>query len=68
MVEHVRAQGAIAARVQNMLVPLTTRFAGNCHWNRDTASTVTSAGFQIQHLRKVGGVLVPIIVVSAIRP
>ena len=31
MVEHVQAQGAIAARVQDALVPLTTRFAGNCH-------------------------------------
>ena len=68
MVEHVRAQGAIAARVQDALVPLTTRFAGNCHWNRDTASTVISAGFQMKYLRKAGGVLVPIIVVSAIRP
>ncbi|MEO8971212.1 MAG: class I SAM-dependent methyltransferase [Ktedonobacteraceae bacterium] len=67
MVEHVRAQGAIAARVQDALVPLTTRFAGNCHWNRDTASTVINAGFQMKHLRKVGGVFVPIIVMSAIR-
>ncbi len=68
MVEHVRAQGAIAARVQDAVVPLTTRFAGNCHWNRDTASTVRRAGFQIKHLWKAGGVLVPIIVMSAIRP
>ncbi len=68
IVEHVRAQGAIAACVQDVLVPLTTRFAGNCHWNRDTASTVISAGFHIKHLRKVGGVLIPIIVLSAIRP
>ncbi|HVB20910.1 MAG TPA: class I SAM-dependent methyltransferase [Ktedonobacteraceae bacterium] len=68
MVEHVQAQGAIAARVQDALVPLTTRFAGNCHWNRNTASTVISAGFQMQDLRKAGGVLIPIIVLSAIRP
>jgi len=68
MVEHVRAQGAIAARVQDALVPFTTRFAGNCHWNRDTASTVRRAGFQMKYLRKAGGVLVPIIVMSATRP
>lgn len=68
MVEHVQAQSTPVAFVQNALVPLTTRFAGNCHWNRDTASTVRMAGFQIKHLRKAGGVLVPIIVVSAIRP
>ena len=67
MVEHVQAQGVIAARVQDALVPFTTRFAGNCHWNRNTASTVISAGFQMQHLRKAGGVLIPIIVMSAIR-
>jgi ubiquinone/menaquinone biosynthesis C-methylase UbiE len=68
MVEHVQAQGTPVAFVQNALVPLTTRFAGNCHWNRDTASTVVRAGFQMQYLRKAGGVLVPIIVMSAIRP
>ena len=68
MVEHVRAQGAIAAHVQDALVPLTTRFAGNCHWNRDTASTVSNAGFQMKNLRQAGGILLPIIVVSAIRP
>lgn len=68
MVEHVQAQGALAARVQDALVPLTTRFAGNCHWNRNTASTIISAGFQMQYLRKAGGMLVPIIVLSAIRP
>jgi ubiquinone/menaquinone biosynthesis C-methylase UbiE len=68
MVEHVRAQGTIAAHVQDALVPLTTRFAGNCHWNRDTVSTVVNAGFQMQNQHQAGGVLVPIIVVSAIRP
>lgn len=68
MVEHVRAQGTIAAHVQDALVPLTTRFAGNCHWNRATASTVSAAGFQIEHLRQTGGALFPIIVVTALRP
>ncbi|MHB8596273.1 MAG: class I SAM-dependent methyltransferase [Ktedonobacteraceae bacterium] len=67
LVEHVRAQGTIAAHVQDALVPLTTRFAGNCHWNRNTASTVIKAGFQMQYLHQVGGVLIPIIVASAIR-
>lgn len=68
MVEHVRAQGVIAAHIQGMLVPLTTRMAGNCHWNRDTASSVINAGFQIQQQRKAGGGLIPFIVVHAIRP
>ena len=68
MVEHVRAQATPVACVQNALVPLTTRFAGNCHWNRNTASTVIRAGFQMKNLRKAGGVLVPIVVMTAIRP
>lgn len=68
MVEHVQAQSTLAAFVQDALVPLTTRFVGNCHWNRNTASTVVRAGFQMKELRKAGGVLVPIIVMSAIRP
>lgn len=68
MVEHVRAQSAITARIQDMLVPLTTRMAGNCHWNRDTASSVASAGFQIQQQRKAAGGLIPFIVLCASRP
>ena len=68
LVEHVRAEAAIAARVQDALVPVTTRLAGNCHWNRDTARTVTDAGFQITRLRQLGGKLQPIIVLQAIRP
>lgn len=50
------------------IVPFTTRIAGNCHWNRDTASTVITAGFQMEHLRQTGGALIPIIVVTARRP
>src|SRR5947209_9890798 len=44
MAEHVRSQKAIAARVQDMVTPLTRFTSGNCHWNRDTARTVTEAG------------------------
>jgi SAM-dependent methyltransferase len=67
LVEHVRAQGAIASRVQDTLVPLTKFFAGNCHWNRDTACAVADAGFQINAKRDLGGVLVPMIMLEAIR-
>ena len=66
LVEHVRAVARISAHIQDALVPLTTRLFGNCHWNRDTARTVRDAGFQITHIRQVGGALLPIIVLQAI--
>ncbi|MBV9689630.1 MAG: class I SAM-dependent methyltransferase [Ktedonobacteraceae bacterium] len=65
--EHVRAQGAMAARLQDALVPLTTRVCGNCHWNRDTLQTVKAAGFHITRLRELPGVMHPVIVVQATR-
>lgn len=68
LLEHVRAQGALAARVQDVLVPLTTRLFGNCHWNRDTARIVHDAGFQIVRLRQQGGGLQPVNVVQATAP
>jgi ubiquinone/menaquinone biosynthesis C-methylase UbiE len=69
MAEHVRAQNAIIARIQDMLVPLTTRLAGNCHWNRDTAYAVARAGFQITHLRSTSASMLQLgIVLYAVRP
>ncbi len=67
LLEHVRAQGAITAHVQDILVPVTKFFAGNCHWNRDTARTVVEAGFQINDRRDLGGVLIPMIMLEATR-
>lgn len=66
--EHVRGQRAWIARLQDGLVPLTTRLFGNCHWNRDTARTVQEAGLHITHLRRVAGGLSPHIVLQALRP
>src|SRR2546425_5563320 len=63
--EHVRSASPWVGRLQDALVPLTTRLFGNCHWNRDTARTVRDAGFQITHIRQVGGALLPIIVLQA---
>ena len=73
LLEHVRAQGAIASRMQDILVPLTKLLAGNCHWNRDTVHTVAEAGFQIHTKHGVkspaalGGALVPMIMLEASR-
>jgi ubiquinone/menaquinone biosynthesis C-methylase UbiE len=66
--EHVRAQGAIAARVQDLMTPFTTRLAGGCHWNRNTSGAVVQAGFQITNLRRIPGGLHPQIVLYAVRP
>lgn len=68
LLEHVRAHGALAAGIQDALVPLTTRLAGNCHWNRDTARVVRDAGFQMVRLNQQGGGLQPVIVVQATAP
>jgi len=67
LLEHVRAQGAIAGRVQDIVTPVTKILAGNCHWNRDTALTVANAGFQIEDKRDIGGVLQPMITLKASR-
>ncbi len=65
LIEHVRAQGAIARRLQDIITPVNKRLAGNCHWNRDTEHTVVAAGFQIQERRDLGGVLLPRIMLRA---
>ncbi len=59
LVEHVRAKGAIAARLQDIVTPMTRLLAGNCHWNRDTERSVATTGFQIQDRRDLGGLLHP---------
>ena len=68
LLEHVRAQGKIAAWVQDALVPLSTRCMGNCHWNRDTLSTVLQTGFEATQVRQLSGGLQPMLSLSASRP
>jgi len=53
--------------VQDVIVPVTTRLSGNCHWNRDTHRAVLSAGFQVLQVRKVRGGLLPVLMMTAIR-
>ncbi len=65
--EHVRSNGKVNASIQDFIVPLTTRLLGNCHWNRDTLQTLSSAGFQIIGQRRIDGGLQPFIVVHAAR-
>ncbi len=68
LLEHVRAQGKRTARLQDALVPVTTRLAGNCHWNRDTRQALLSAGFLLMQDRQTRGGLQPVLIMHAIRP
>lgn len=67
MVEHVRAHGAIASAIQNIITPVNRIVAGNCHWNRDTEKRVREAGFQIEQRRDAGGFVLPIVVLRAVK-
>ncbi len=67
LIEHVRAKGAFAQQLQNIITPVTKRLAGNCHWNRDTARSVINAGFEIEDKRNISGRVPPMIVLRAKR-
>ncbi len=67
LLEHVRAQGRIAAWVQDALVPVTTRCMGNCHWNRDTQQAVLGTGFRATQVRQLSGGLQPMLLLHATR-
>lgn len=68
LLEHVRAQGKLAALIQDALEPVTTRLLGNCHWNRATQQTLRETGFQLTQLRQVGGGLHPLLLIQATWP
>jgi ubiquinone/menaquinone biosynthesis C-methylase UbiE len=67
LVEHVRSQRTITGRIQDMLVPFTTRLAGNCHWNRNTERMVADASFDIEYRRDLGGWMLPMVMLRAVR-
>jgi ubiquinone/menaquinone biosynthesis C-methylase UbiE len=67
LLEHVRSQNRFASLLQDLIVPLTTRIAGNCHWNRDTGQAVSKAGFQIRQARHLSGWLLPMLLLQATR-
>jgi ubiquinone/menaquinone biosynthesis C-methylase UbiE len=48
MLEHVRARGSLAARLQDLIQPLWTWINGGCHPNRDTEAAVEACGFRIE--------------------
>jgi ubiquinone/menaquinone biosynthesis C-methylase UbiE len=59
LIEHVRANGAFARQLQNIITPVTKRVAGNCHWNRDTARSVINADFEIEDRRDLSAIMQP---------
>jgi ubiquinone/menaquinone biosynthesis C-methylase UbiE len=65
LLEHVRSANHVIGWLQGLLVPLTTRCLGNCHWNRDTQASVLQAGFQIQDVEQKGNALQPILILKA---
>ena len=67
MVEHVRAHNGFLVMLQNLITPLTRLMAGNCHWNRDTESTVRQADFKIEQKRDLRWFLMTGIVLRAVR-
>jgi ubiquinone/menaquinone biosynthesis C-methylase UbiE len=49
--EHVRSNNRGWAGVQDAFAPVWSYFAGGCHPNRDTPSTLRSAGFEVEGRR-----------------
>ena len=47
LLEHVRARGRVAARLQDLTQPTWTYLTGGCHPNRDTEAAIAAAGFAL---------------------
>ncbi len=61
LVEHVRARNRLLARAQDAMTPMWKMVADGCHLNRDTLSTVESAGFRVRGVQKrLAGILIGI--------
>jgi ubiquinone/menaquinone biosynthesis C-methylase UbiE len=51
LLEHVRVEGAVIGRLQDVLTPLWRRLAGGCRLNERSVASVRRAGFRIDSLR-----------------
>ncbi len=58
----------LAACLQERLIPLTLRRAGNGHWNRDTEHMLNESDFVMRSVRQPGTGIQPLIVLHALRP
>ena len=53
-VEHVGAEkGSVRRAIQHFAPPISTRWDGNCHWNRDPVSAARAAGFRDVRLERL---------------
>lgn len=50
--EHVRSSHRMRARLEDLITPAWARVAGGCHPNRDTATAVAAAGFDVIRQRR----------------
>ncbi|MFN7976164.1 MAG: methyltransferase domain-containing protein [Acidobacteriota bacterium] len=66
VLEHVRSPRPGVARWQTRLTPLWQRCAVGCHLDRDTASTLAEAGFDVRDVRTRTLALAPSILASVI--
>ena len=61
LLEHVRVDHPIAARLQDWVTPIWKRVAGGCRLNRRTSESVASAGFDVERIvPHVGGLFLEI--------
>lgn len=51
--EHVRSDRPLLGIFQDAITPLWSAIAGGCHLNRDTATAIKSAGFDIEEFDRV---------------
>lgn len=65
LLEHVRSRNAFLAGVQTIVTPISRVVNGNCHWNRDTARTLSASGFTITSRRDFHVLLIPMLLVEA---
>jgi ubiquinone/menaquinone biosynthesis C-methylase UbiE len=68
LLEHVRGQTVVTRALTDVFHPLWFALQGECHLNRETARTVTEAGFTLQRTSKHGGGLLQMIKATAPQP
>jgi len=67
LLEHVRSRHAFLAGLQTVMTPISRALNGNCRWNRDTARTLSEAGFEITSRRDFSVLLIPMLLAEASR-
>jgi ubiquinone/menaquinone biosynthesis C-methylase UbiE len=68
LLEHVRSEGALRARLQDTLAPLWGRMAGGCRLNQDTERLVRESGLVVEQVELRNGLLLPMKLIWARSP